>query len=53
VKDWESRQEKKRGLLSFDFEVEEIQNVVWEKTEIKRRRKTWIKRRGSENERKE
>ena len=30
-----------------------MQNVVWEKTEIQRRRKTRIKRRGKEYERKE
>jgi hypothetical protein len=30
--------------------VEEIQNAVWEKTEIQRRRKTKIRRREKENE---
>jgi hypothetical protein len=33
--------------------VEEIQNAVWEKTEIQRRRKTKIRKNGKENEKEE
>jgi len=39
VKDWQSRQKKKEsGLISFYFEVEEIQNIVLEKTDTKEKK---------------
>ena len=40
--------ERKRGLISFDFEVQEIENSVWERTEIQWGRKMSIRRRGWE-----
>jgi hypothetical protein len=46
------RDRKKKGLISFDLEVEEIQNTVWEKKE-REERKMRIKRRGKEKDRKE
>ena len=43
-----TEREREKGLISFDSEVEEKPNAVWEKTETQRRRNTKMRRRGKE-----